>query len=134
MTTLNLAELTDVDLKQLIADAQAALDARSEKPKAIRYAESFNSYNARRYSKPWVARITTWPVGGKPEIQWGSYLGDDSGGEVEIMAFPGDIIRYGQKDGRGNGGSSEWAIAQADGTLQVVDQAAARKAYKAATK
>ncbi len=130
-----LAGLTNTELESLISDATAELAKRTHTvppPTKLRYAESFSSYNARRYSRPWIARISAWPVGGKAEMQFGSYLGNDGGGEVEIMAMPGDIIRYGQKDGRGNGGMSEWAIAQADGSLTVVDQAEARKAYKAA--
>lgn len=97
----------------------------------IRVAVEWSGYNARRYSRPWIAAITAWPVGGKPELGWGGYAGDDSGGELEIMAAPGDIIRYGQRDGRGNGGSNEWAIVQQDGTISGCTQAEARAHWQA---
>jgi len=128
-------DLTDDELRKLITDATAALANRTAtKPPTmdlVRYTARFPSYNARRYSRPWIARVGAWPVGGKPEMAFGSYLGDDAGGEVEVLALPGDIIRYGQKDSRGNKGESEWAIALPDGTLQVVTMAEARAAYKA---
>jgi hypothetical protein len=92
-----------------------------------RYAVTFSGYNSRRYSRPWIARITEWPVGGQPVLQWGAFVGNDDGGEVEIMAAPGDIIRYGQKDTRKLSGSmNEWAVAEADGTLRTVTPAEAR--------
>lgn len=98
----------------------------------IRYSASYGSYNARRYSRPWIGVITSWPVGGRPEIAWGSYLGDDAGGgEVEIMALPGSILRSGQKDTRGHGGCNDWWEAMPDGTMRMIDQAEARKLWGA---
>lgn len=97
----------------------------------MRVSQKFGSYNQRRYSKPWIAKITSWPIGGKPEVKWGGYCGDDNGGEVEIEAIAGDIIRTGQKDGRGNGTSADWYIVQADGSLDSTDAAGARKAWDA---
>ena len=95
----------------------------------MRISQEFRGYNARRYSRPWISVITSWPTGGKPEIRWGSYLGDDAGGEVEIEAQPGDIIRTGQKDGRGGKTSADWYIVQADGSLDSTDAAGARAAW-----
>lgn len=97
----------------------------------MRVSQKFGSYNQRRYSKPWIAKITSWPIGGKPEVQWGGYCGDDNGGEVEIEANVGDIIRTGQKDHRGGNTDASWYIVQADGSLSSTDAADARKAYDA---
>lgn len=97
----------------------------------MRVAERFGSYNQRRYGRPWIAKITSWPIGGKPEVQWGGYCGDDNGGEVEIEAVPGDIIRTGQKDHRGGKTEATWNIVQADGSLLSTDAADARKAWDA---
>ncbi len=83
----------------------------------MRITQIFGSYNQRRYGRPWIAKITSWPVGDKAEVSWGSYLGNDNGGEVEIEANPGDVIRTGQKDGRGNGTSADWYIVSPDGSL-----------------
>lgn len=66
----------------------------------MRVVFEFGTYNARRYGKPWCAKVVNWPVGSVPDIQWGAYLGDSSGGECEIEAEPGDIVRWGQKDHR----------------------------------
>lgn len=95
----------------------------------MRISQHFGSYNARRYGKPWVSKIVAWPVGGKSEVVWGSYLGDDNGGEVEIEANVGDIIRTGQKDGRGGNTSADWYVVEPDGSLREIDAAEARKLF-----
>lgn len=95
----------------------------------MRISKSFGSYNQRRYGKPWIGVVTSWPVGSRAEIRWGSYIGDDNGGEVEINAEPGDIIRWGQKDFRGGNTEAAWGIAQADGAINECDAVRARKAW-----
>ncbi len=100
----------------------------------MRVTRSFGSYNPRRYSKPWIGVITSWPVGGRAEIRWGSYLGDDHWGEAEVEAEAGDIVRWGQKDFRGNNTISAWGIVQADGSIKECDAAEARKAWDAKAK
>ena len=98
----------------------------------MRVSQHFGGYNARRYSRPWIGKISAWPVGGKPTIAWGAYLGTDNGGEVEIEAQAGDIVRTGQKDGRGNNTTADWCVVEADGTLRKVTSAQARAAYEVA--
>lgn len=97
----------------------------------MRVSQSYGSYNHRRYGKPWIAKITDWPVGGKPDVEWGRYIGDDNGGETEIEANPGDIVRSGQKDHRGGNTSAEWYVVNADGSLSGSDAVEARKAWDA---
>jgi hypothetical protein len=104
---------------------------KNKKEDKMRVSVEYGSYNTRRYGKPWIAKITAWPVGGKPELEWGAYCGDDDGGECEIESQAGDIIRSGQRDGRGNGGSNDWYIVEANGSLTCVDQPEARKAWEA---
>jgi hypothetical protein len=96
----------------------------------MRIVQRFGSYNQRRYGRPWIAKITSWPVGGKAEVVWGSYLGSDNGGEVEIEANPGDIIRTGQKDGRGKGTSADWYIVNEDGSLKSTTAAEAKSHWE----
>lgn len=96
-----------------------------------RVAIGYSSYNYRRYSKPWIGLITAWPVGGKPDMKFGSYVGTPSGGEVEILARPGDIIRHGQKDNRsGNGTRAWWGVVEADLTVRDITMAQARKLFQ----
>jgi hypothetical protein len=96
----------------------------------MRIAVEFGSYNQRRYSKPWISKVTAWAVGKSPDVEFGGYIGDDNGGEAEIMAKVGDIIRYGQKDGRGNNTESLWAVVEEGGTLRKVTMIEARKLFK----
>ncbi len=99
-----------------------------EKKKVI-VSIDWDSYNQRRYSKPWIGKITKWDIGQNPNIEWGGYVGDDNGGMTEISAFEGDIIRYGQKDHRGNNTCNCWAIVDADGDIDNVTPVQARKHF-----
>lgn len=97
----------------------------------MRVTQEFGGYNGRRYGRPWICKVTAWPVGGKPEVAWGSYLGTDRGGVVEIDAGAGDIVRIGQKDHRGSNTSADWYIVQDDGTLSAVTEAQAKQHWLA---
>jgi len=60
------------------------------------------SYNQRRYSKPWIAKVD-FSQSKKGDFSWGDWTGDHyNGGEgvLTINANPGDIIGKGQKDFR----------------------------------
>lgn len=84
----------------------------------MRVAQHFDGYNFRRYDRPWIAKITDWPIGSKPTLKFGGWIGNDKdGGEAEIDANAGDIIRYGHRDNRGNGTVNAWGIVQADGVI-----------------
>jgi hypothetical protein len=125
----NITALTDAEINETVAALTAELARRSATVNPMRVSVPYSSYNERRYGRPWIGRITAWPVGGRPEIEWGRYCGDGSGGEVEIMARPGDIIRTGQKDNRGNGGSNDWYVVDPAGTLRGIEQTEARQLY-----
>ena len=61
-----------------------------------------NSYNQRRYGKPWIAKVD-FSQSAKGDFSWGDWTGDHyNGGEgvLTISANPGDIIAKGQKDHR----------------------------------
>lgn len=65
--------------------------------------ESFKDYNARRYSRPWVCKMTatgTYDF----SCRVGCYTGQD-GQEGELVIFHpvnGQVYAFGQKDRRGN--------------------------------
>ena len=101
----------------------------------MRISIKYHSYNHRRYGKPWIAIITAWPVGGRPEIRWGRFLSDPGDeGEVEIDAQPGDIVRSGQKDYRGNKTSNDWYIVDNNCELNYSDPQNARRHWDAKQK
>jgi hypothetical protein len=63
-----------------------------------------DSYNQRRYSKPWIA-VVNFSNTPKGEYAWGDWVGDHNNGSngiLVISAEEGDIIASGQKDYRGN--------------------------------
>jgi hypothetical protein len=95
----------------------------------LRVIKQFGNYNQRRYSRPWIARVISWPVGGRPELEFGRYLGSDGGGECEIIARPGSIVRWGQNDWRGNNTDSCWGIVDSYGTIASCTEAQARAKF-----
>ena len=108
----------------------------SKKPvsrKPVTASVEFGGYNARRYSKPWIAKVTAWDAGKQPVIEFGNYVGDD-GGTAEISARAGDVVRYGQKDYRGRGTTKQYGIVQADGSVQDVSDKEAMEAFRANAK
>lgn len=98
-----------------------------DKPKRV--AINFNGYNHRRYGKPWCAKVTAWEIGKAPELEWGGYLGDASGGECELLALPGEVVRWGQKDHRGNNTTAHWGVVTPELTVLPVTAKEARQAY-----
>lgn len=92
----------------------------------MRISKQCDAYNERRYGRPWIGIVASWPVGGRPEIRWGGYAGNEDGGELEIEAEAGDIVRWGQKDRRGNRSTNEWGIVAADGAINECDPVEAR--------
>jgi len=74
-----------------------------------------NSFNARRYGKPWIA-LVTFGKDGKANYTWGNWLGtidrgNGSDGELVITAAEGDIVADGHKDFRkGNSNIDYWQV------------------------
>mgnify|MGYP003452049273 FL=1 len=130
MNDIDLTTLPSSTLELIITKAKAVLASRVE---AKRVTVDFPSYNEKRYGSPWIARVTLWPVGSRPDLVFGNYLGDHrngGAGEAEILAKPGDIVRWGQKDNRGNKNTEAWwGVVNDDATITRLTEAEARKAY-----
>jgi len=95
-----------------------------------RVTREFGGYNPKRYSKPWIARVVEWPIGGRPVLVFGEYIGDADGGECEIMAAIGDVVKYGKKDNRNiNGTLNEFGIVREDLSIERVTMGTARKQF-----
>lgn len=92
-----------------------------------------NSYNQRRYSKPWIA-IVDFSVDPHGEYKWGTWIGDHSNGSEGLLlidAEEGDIIARGQKDFRQPRNSAPTYYQVVNGEL--VEIASRAAAYKLAT-
>ena len=129
MNDIDLTTLPSSTLELIITKAKAVLASRVE---AKRVTVDFPSYNEKRYGSPWIARVTLWPVGSRPDLVFGNYLGDHrngGAGEAEVLAKPGDIVRWGQKDNRGNNTEAYWGVVNDDATITRLTEAEARKAY-----
>lgn len=80
----------------------------------MRVTVEFTPYNTRRYGRPWIAKVTNWPIGKQPTLEFGGLVGLTT----EIDATPGQIVRYGQRDNRGNHSQSDWGIVQENGGVE----------------
>jgi hypothetical protein len=92
----------------------------------------FTGANDKRFSKPWIGKVTHWPIGQRAALEWGVFRGSiTEGGETEVDAVTGDVIRWGQKDYRAgkHGSPSLWGIVQADASVLECTEVVARKAY-----
>lgn len=121
--TLNLDELVQL---------QAAISRKIEAhmPKPMRIVQAFKEYNEKRCSKPWIAAVTSWPIGSNPVLRFGDYLGTNAGGPAEILAKPGDVVRWGQKDNRNeNHTVANWGVVEADGSIRKCSKEEAREAF-----
>lgn len=78
-----------------------------------------SSYNDRRYSKPWIARVD-FSKTAQGDFIFGNWIGDAGApGELSINCQPGDVIATGQKDFRKPKNSApDWFVANSDGTLE----------------
>lgn len=96
----------------------------------MRHTIKYGAYNPRRYSKPWIARVD-FAATPKGEFTWGDFVGDSSSGGILVVdAEEGQIVAYGQKDGRGS--NSETVYCQVrDGKLKELKNKA--EAYLLAT-
>jgi hypothetical protein len=93
----------------------------------MRVTLKFDAYNARRYSRPWIAKVVDWPIGKPPALAFGGLVGLTA----EIEAEPGQLIRWGQRDNRGNKSTSCWGIVDADGDVCWSTPEACRKQWLA---
>lgn len=87
------------------------------------------SYNHRRYSKPWIAKVD-FSKSPKGDFVWGNFLGGDPGDEgmLTIQANPGDIVANGQRDNRGSNTDVSYNYVTLNGELAYLGNKA--EAYK----
>jgi hypothetical protein len=102
------------------------------KEETMRITIQQSAYNPRRDSKPWIGRCTEWAIGKPyPEMAWGAFIGDSHGGELEVEAAPGQIIRWGQNDLRGgNHTYRQYGRVEADGSVTRIRSTEASKILK----
>lgn len=125
-------------LEQLFAAIEAELKTRKDDEsktneqhqEEIRATKEFEGYNRKRYSQPWIAKVTSWDVGSNPTLEFGSFLGEaGDAGSVEIKAAVGTIVKYGQKDYRGNNTVNQFAVVNQDGSLSDLTAEEARELF-----
>lgn len=94
----------------------------------MRYTYTVSSYNDRRYSKPWIALITDWPIGGHPKLQFSCAIDNQT---AELEANPGTIVKLGQKDYRKPSHSiNNFGVTDIHGNITIINGAEARKLFE----
>jgi len=88
-----------------------------------------SSYNDRRYSRPWIAKVD-FAKNPNGDFLWGAWIGQNGEeGILIIEVASGDIIARGQKDFRKPRNSApDWYQVTTDGKLEALDSKA--EAYK----
>ena len=88
----------------------------------MRISRKVGPWNPSLLNRPWIAKVIKWPVGQRAELEWGTFLGEAStGGELEIEAKPGDVVRYGQKSKKHDSDpTARWAIVTSLGRLALI--------------
>jgi len=138
----HLAEIARLTAEQAIVSA--AVKVESDRLKVIAKAEraaarlasgyyerDTDTYNERRYSSPWIAKVT-FPSGAKPDYSFGDSTGRwGAAGLLRIECTPGEIIAWGQKDLRRPGNSEHTLLVMtASGEMRIVDKT---EAFRLAT-
>ena len=89
--------------------------------------KTYSSYNNRRYSKPWAAKVTLDDQKRMKMNFCGLYTAKDGdAGDLKIDAQNGELIAFGQKDGRGNKTKITYAIFEND-SLKILEKTEAYK-------
>lgn len=86
-----------------IKEQEAIEKKRQEEEAKKRYVTiKYQKRQEKGFGTPWIGRVHCW-VKGQQECDWGSY--SSLVGALKVEAFPGDIIRYGQKNYNGQSDS-----------------------------
>lgn len=133
MNMIKIENMSDKEIENLIGHLKVEQEQRLEKSgitQKLRYTIEFEEQNSRRFTKPWIAQVKNWKD--KPELEFGNWLGKStsslhSDSACEIYARPETVLRWGQRDNRGNHGIDCWGIAKRDGTIQRVTKQKARE-------
>lgn len=121
---------------QAEAEAEAKRQAEITERATNRLATGFweketGSYNERRYSSPWCARVS-FPHGAKAEYSFGDSTGKwGKSGLLRVECKPGDIIAHGQKDLRRPGNSDHTLLVMLpNGRMKEVDKTEAFRLWQ----
>ena len=89
-------------------------------------------YNERRYSKPWIAKVTFPKEKPDGQFAWGHWVGQEGDtGLLSVAVQPGDVVAQGQKDYRKPRNSApDWFIVQEDLSLLSVSKVEAYKHWR----
>ena len=84
--------------------------------------KKFSKYNDKKFGRPWIGKVTSWPTGGRAEIEFGTWNGDaEAGGCCDIEAEAGDLLRWGQKALKETDKfNSFWGVVKDDGTIKEI--------------
>ena len=94
-----------------------------------------SSYNDRRYSKPWIAKVD-FSSNKQGDFKFGDWVGSAGDkGVLELEVSPGDVVAQGQKDFRKPKNSTpEFYIVESGGSLRAVSKVDAYLHFKSLIK
>jgi len=126
-TTRAAAAKVESDRLKVIAKAERA----AARLASGYYERETGSYNERRYSAPWIAKVS-FPSGAKPDYTFGDSTGKwGKDGLLRIDCTPGEVIAWGQKDLRRPANSDHtMLVMEPDGTMRTIDKTEAFRLLK----
>lgn len=129
MSGINLKSMSLLDLKSLHAELLQEIKTRAKKVRASVEIRSWKDYESKKL--PFLGVVIDWPVAESPKLSFGRFIGNSSGGELEVEASPGDLVLYGHnfEERFKKRTFRTWAIVQDDGSLDRVSPSEARRAW-----
>ena len=89
-----------------------------------------DAYNARRYSRPWIARVT-FDASGKACYEFGHFVGAHGDEGLLVLDAPNNsIIATGQKDYRKNSSEIYFKTVENDAISESISKAEAFEKYQ----
>lgn len=85
------------------------------------------AYDPQRLGRPWIGKVVMWVEAAGPSLQRGHWFGDDGGGELEIDASDGDLIKWGQRDLRSGTPACHWARVQGEHLIELTETDARKR-------
>lgn len=124
-----MAKLAEID-KNAAKEIATHYTEPETAPAEIKVTVETDSYNERRYGKPWIA-IVDFSGGATGDFDFGDWVGDHRNGTeglLEITAKSGAVIATGQKDYRNARNSApDFHILLEDGTLEDCSKVSAKQ-------
>lgn len=90
----------------------------------------FGPWNPAKFKFPYIGVVRAWE-GDAPATEPGQFIGGPRhGGEAEVLANVGDVVRFGQRDMEGRGKAFAWGVVEVNGDVRTLSRSEARRLFR----